>query len=100
MGIILKDGAYCINEVAYEEWREYRQKEKKVKIGDRAEMLQKKFLSRYPLGVQQQIIDQSIMSSYQGLFALKGGDDEKSGRFGTKQSHADSIRRATFNPSF
>jgi hypothetical protein len=61
-----------INEEAYEEWRDFRQQEKKIKIGPVAEKKQKKFLAQYPPPIQQDIVDQSIMNSYQGLFAPKG----------------------------
>lgn len=60
-----------INEEAYAEWREYRQLECKKKIGPMAEKKQKKMLSAYPPTIQQDIIDQSIMNSWQGLFPPK-----------------------------
>lgn len=61
-----------INEEAWGEWVEWRHKEKKIKIGPVAEKKQRKMLSAYPPPIQQQIIDQSIMNSYQGLFPPKG----------------------------
>jgi hypothetical protein len=64
--------AHPINEDAWEEWVEFRHKEKKIKIGPVAEKKQRKMLAEYPPPIQQQIIDNSIMNSYQGLFPPKG----------------------------
>lgn len=60
-----------INEDAYEEWREYRQKELRKRIGAMAEKKQRQMLSKYSPPVQQQIIDASIMNSWTGLFEPK-----------------------------
>ena len=60
-----------INEAAYEEWREFRTKELKKKLGPIAEKKQREFLSQYDPATQQVIIDQSIMNSWQGLFPLR-----------------------------
>lgn len=62
---------YQVSEEAYSEWIEYRQVECKKKIGPMAEKKQRKMLSAYPPPVQQEIIDQSIMNSWQGLFPPK-----------------------------
>jgi hypothetical protein len=61
-----------VNYDAWDEWVEYRQVEKKKKIGPMAERKQQRFLQQYPPPIQQEIIDQSIMNSWQGLFAPKG----------------------------
>jgi hypothetical protein len=61
-----------INQEAWEEWIEFRRVEKKKKVGPIAEKKQHKMLSQYPPEIQQEIIDSSIMNSYQGLFPPKG----------------------------
>lgn len=60
-----------LNADAWDEWVEYRTREKKIKIGPVAERKQQKMLRGYPPPIQQTIIDQSIMNSYQGLFPPK-----------------------------
>ena len=60
-----------LNYDAWDEWTEYRQTEKKKKIGPMAEMKQTRFLQQFPPPLQQEIIDQSIMNSWQGLFPPK-----------------------------
>lgn len=60
-----------VNEEAWEEWKEWREKEKKIKIGPVAEKKQRKMLAQHPPCIQQEIIDHSIMNSYQGLFPPK-----------------------------
>ena len=62
-----------LNKEAYEEWREFRQKEKRIKIGPIAEKKQVKFLTQYSPIIQAHIIDTSIANSYQGLFPPKPG---------------------------
>ena len=62
-----------LNTEAYEEWRQWRQSEKKVKIGPIAEKKQVKFLTQYSPVIQAHIIDTSIANSYQGLFPPKPG---------------------------
>ena len=69
-----------INEAAYAEWREFRTKELKKKLGPIAEKKQRKFLSQYNPVQQQEIIDQSIMNSWQGLFAPKPQQQPGNGR--------------------
>jgi len=63
-----------VNQEAWDEWVEYRTQEKKKKIGPMAAKKQQKFLSQYPPPVQQEIVDASIMNSWQGLFPPKGKD--------------------------
>jgi len=60
-----------LNEEAWSEWVEYRTREKKKKIGPMAERKQQKFLTQYPPPIQQEIVDASIMNSWQGLFPPK-----------------------------
>lgn len=60
-----------LNYDAWDEWTEYRQSEKKTKIGPMAEKKQMKFLQQFPPPIQTEIIDQSIMNSWQGLFPPK-----------------------------
>jgi hypothetical protein len=67
--------AYPVNESAYAEWREYREKEKRIKIGKLAEKKQRALLGQYPPETQQEIIDHSIMNSYQGIFPPKGNQN-------------------------
>ena len=67
-----------INEEAWDEWVEWRSVEKKKKVGPIAARKQRKMLSQYPPPVQQSIIDQSIMNSYQGLFPPKGANNGQS----------------------
>jgi len=62
---------FPVNEQAYCEWKEYREVEKRKKIGPMAERKQRTFLGRYPPPAQQEIVDQSIMNSWQGLFAYE-----------------------------
>ncbi len=61
-----------LNEEAWAEWVEFRTVEKKKKIGPMAEKKQIRMLCAYPPPVQQSIVDQSIMNSWQGLFPPKG----------------------------
>jgi hypothetical protein len=60
-----------INPEAWAEWLDYRTNGKKKKVTDYAAKKQWKLLSMYSFEQQQQLIDQSIMNDYQGLFALK-----------------------------
>jgi len=60
-----------INQDAWSEWCEYRKLELRKKIGPIAARKQKAFLMGYPPPIQQTIIDQSIMNSWQGLFPPK-----------------------------
>ena len=60
-----------INQEAWEEWVEFRTKEKRKKIGPMAERKQQKMLLEYSHAEQQAIIDESIMNSWQGLFRPK-----------------------------
>lgn len=60
-----------LNTEAWDEWVEYRHKEKRIKIGKIAERKQQKLLRQYPPPVQQSMVDTSIMNSYQGLFPPK-----------------------------
>ena len=62
---------YPLNDDAWEEWCEYRRLELRKKIGPIAQKKQMAFLQSYPPPVQQTIIDQSIMNSWQGLFPPK-----------------------------
>jgi len=60
-----------INKTSWLEWVEFR-KAKKNAISERAAAKQIKMLSRFDQATQAQIIDKSIGSDYQGLFAPKG----------------------------
>ena len=61
-----------LNTEAWDEWVEFRHKEKRIKIGPIAQKKQQKLLRQYPPSVQQEMIDHSISNSYQGLFPPKG----------------------------
>lgn len=74
------DEVHPVNEEAWQEWVEFRSQEKKKKIGPRAEQKQRQMLSRYNPAQQQQIIDSSIMNSWQGLFPPKGSGRENTNR--------------------
>jgi len=60
------------NHDAWREWCEYRKARKKP-VTEAAARKQLKLLCRYPIPVQQQIVDTSIQNDYQGLFEPKGG---------------------------
>lgn len=60
------------NPDAWREWCEYR-RERKKPVTEAAARKQLKLLCRYPIPVQQQIVDTSIQNDYQGLFEPKGG---------------------------
>ena len=60
-----------LNENAWQEWCQYRRQEIRKKIGPIAQKKQTTFLMGFPPPIQQQIIDQSIMNSWQGLFPPK-----------------------------
>jgi len=62
---------YPLNLQAWDEWVRFRHKEKRKKIGPMAAVKQQKLLVQYPPDVQQEIIDSSIMNSWQGLFPPK-----------------------------
>jgi len=62
---------YALNDTAWEEWEEFRRVELKKKIGTIAKRKQVEFLCQYPTNLQQDVINQSIMNSWQGLFAPK-----------------------------
>ena len=62
---------YPLNDVAWSEWVEYRQQEIRKKIGKMAQKKQTNFLMGFPPPIQQTIIDQSIMNSWQRLFPPK-----------------------------
>lgn len=65
------NSVHPLNEMAWQEWKEYRSREIRKKIGPIAERKQVAMLCGYPPPIQQQIIDQSIMNSWQGLFPPK-----------------------------
>jgi hypothetical protein len=65
------DLVHDINEEAWAEWIDWRHKEKRKKVTPTAAKKQRKMLSQYNPVIQQQIIDQSIMSDWQGLFPPK-----------------------------
>ena len=81
---------YPVNEEAYEEWREWRHKEKRIKIGPTGEKKQRQLLCKYPPPVQQAIIDKAICGGYQGLFPLTRIEHEAA--FGITGGHPDSRR--------
>ena len=60
-----------LNDNAWQEWKEFRQQELRKRIGPMAERKQQKLLMQYPPAIQQTMIDQSIMNSWQGLFPPK-----------------------------
>lgn len=62
---------FPLNESAWAEWLEWRQKEKKIKVGPIAAKKQTQKLCRYPPNIQQMAVDHSIENSYQGLFPEK-----------------------------
>lgn len=64
--------AQQINEIAWEEWCDWRRAEKRKKVTPRAAKMQRKMLSAYSPEVQRAIIEQSIMNDWQGLFPPKG----------------------------
>lgn len=61
-----------INVTAWNEWADYRKNEKNKAITKAAAKKQFKLLLNYTHEQQQEVIDNSIQSDYQGLFALKG----------------------------
>lgn len=61
-----------INWEAWDEWYDWRRKEKRKKISPRAAKLQQDLLAKYDHETQREIIEQSIMNDWQGLFAPKG----------------------------
>ena len=63
----------AVNAEAWAEWINWRRTEKKIPVGDKAERLQQKMLAGFDHDQQRQIIEHSIMNSYQGLFPLKTG---------------------------
>jgi hypothetical protein len=75
---------YTINGDAYEEFVEWRKREKKKPVGPIAQKKHFALLSQYPHDVQQEIVDRSINSGWQGLFPPRGGDN---GRPGSRSSY-------------
>jgi len=87
-----------INFDAWNEWVAYRKKEK-TKISKTAATKQFKLLLKYSSDDQQLIINKSIESDYQGLFALKENNNEKNSgnnNFGS-QGTAEKIATAISN---
>ncbi len=83
---------YPLNLDAWNEWVEFRHKEKRKKIGDMAKVKQQKMLTQYTPEQQQEIIDQSIMNSWQGLFPPKG---DTNGRNHIRSAHTRGPRVVT-----
>ena len=81
---IIPDG---INLDSWKEWESFR-KDKKKKISKQAAAKQFKLLLKYSKDQQALIINQSIQNDYQGLFDLKGGNNEKNTTNGPKQDNS------------
>ena len=79
-----------INESAWREWARFRKNDKKKPITLSAAQKQISVLSNYDFETQQEIIDSSISSDYQGLFAPKN----------QKQRGGSSVRNRTLAEDF
>lgn len=59
---------------AWADWLDYRQNERRNKVGPQAAKRQLKFLGQYPEDEAVAIIDKSIMCGWEGLFPLRDSD--------------------------
>lgn len=66
-----------LNTKAWDEWVDYRKKVRRKPVSAFAANRQFKMLLKYSEEDQQKIIDHSMDNDYQGLFELKGGQNER-----------------------
>lgn len=72
-----------LNVKSWKEWDDYRRVDRKKKVTDRARAMQWKLLEQYSMAEQDEIINNSIINDYQGLFPLKKGGNN----FNSKEVH-------------